>query len=293
MAFFKKKRPYIRITPPRVLGEEKKDVVPSIPDDLFLKCPGCQKVFQKESLTELKECPYCHYGYRLTAFERIKLICDEESFKELFTEVSGKNPLEFPGYEEKVKRLEKSTGLHEAVVTGYCTIEGKKVAFGVMDSNFLMGSMGQVVGEKITRLFELATKEKLPVVLYCASGGARMQEGIFSLMQMAKVSQSVKRHSNAGLFYLSFLTDPTTGGVTASFAMEGDLIVAEPKALIGFAGRRVIEKTLGEKLPANFQQAEFLLEYGFIDQIISRKEQKSRLSLLLSLHGVREEIHGE
>lgn len=288
MVFFKKKRPYIRITPPKLNGEVEKNVVPVIPDDLFQKCPHCHKIFHKDHLTALKECPYCHYGYRLSAFERLNLILDEGSFKETSKGVFGYNPLDFPDYPEKIAKLQEKTGLNEAVVTGLGKISGKKVAIGVMDANFLMGSMGQAVGEKITRLFEQATVENLPVIIFCASGGARMQEGILSLMQMAKISASVKRHSQKGLLYLSFLTDPTTGGVTASFAMEGDLILAEPGALIGFAGPRVIQQTLQQELPEDFQKAEFLLAHGFIDQIIPRKYQKERLSLLLALHGIKE-----
>lgn len=288
MVFFKKKRPYIRITPPKFNGEVEKNVVPVIPDDLFQKCPHCHKIFHKDHLTALKECPYCHYGYRLSAFERLNLILDEGSFKETSKGVFGYNPLDFPDYPEKIAKLQEKTGLNEAVVTGLGKISGKKVAIGVMDANFLMGSMGQAVGEKITRLFEQATGENLPVIIFCASGGARMQEGILSLMQMAKISASVKRHSQKGLLYLSFLTDPTTGGVTASFAMEGDLILAEPGALIGFAGPRVIQQTLQQELPEDFQKAEFLLTHGFIDQIIPRKYQKERLSLLLALHGIKE-----
>ena len=285
MVFFKKKRPYIRITPPQELNVKEKNIVPAIPDDLFQKCPACEQIFHKDRLKAFKECPYCHYGYRLTAPERLALIADAESFVEDSAKLVTKNPLNFPKYAEKIAAIQEKTGLSEAVVTGVATIENLPVAIGVMDTRFMMGSMGQAVGEKLTRLFERATRERLPVLLYCASGGARMQEGMFSLMQMAKVSQAVKRHSKAGLLYMAFLTDPTTGGVTASFAMEGDLILAEPKALIGFAGPRVIQQTIQQELPADFQKAEFLLAHGFIDQIIPRSLQKARVATLLRLHG--------
>ncbi len=289
MVFFKKKRPYIRITPPRFQEETPQPIVPAIPDDLFQKCPACHKIFQKDQMTKLKECPFCHYGFRLTSQERLYLILDEGSFEEWAVDVTPKDPLQFPGYLEKIQALQEKTQLQEAVTVGVGTIGGVKTAFGVMDARFLMGSMGQGVGEKITRLFEEALKEKLPVILYCASGGARMQEGIFSLMQMAKISGAVKRHSEAGLFYLAFLTDPTTGGVTASFAMEGDLTLAEPGALIGFAGPRVIQQTLNQELPQDFQKAEFLLKHGFLDKIVPRKNQRKILHTLLTLHQRTEE----
>lgn len=285
MVFFRKKRPYIRITPPQELNVKEKNIVPAIPDDLYQKCPACKQIFHKDRLTMYKECPYCHYGYRLSAPERLALITDAESFQAWDTDVAEKNPLNFPKYPEKIAQIQEKTDLTEAVVTGMATLDGMPIAIGVMDTRFMMGSMGQVVGEKITRLFERATTEKLPVLMYCASGGARMQEGIFSLMQMAKISQAVKRHSNAGLLYIAFLTDPTTGGVTASFAMEGDLLLAEPKALIGFAGPRVIQQTIQQELPEDFQKAEFLLAHGFLDQIIARKLQKGQLATLLRLHG--------
>lgn len=203
----------------------------------------------------------------------------------MFTGIETKDPLKFPDYRKKLAQIRQETGLDEAVITGTALIKGEKVALGIMDSNFIMASMGTVVGEKITRLFEFATFEELPVVLFTASGGARMQEGIMSLMQMAKVSAAVKRHSMAGLFYLTILTDPTTGGVTASFAMEGDIILAEPQSLVGFAGRRVIENTVREDLPEDFQKAEFLLEHGFVDAIVRRRELPDMISRLVRLHG--------
>ena len=203
----------------------------------------------------------------------------------MFTGIETQDPLNFPGYQKKLASMRERTGLDEAVLTGTASIKGQKVALGIMDSNFIMASMGTVVGEKITRLFEYATVEKLPVVLFTASGGARMQEGIMSLMQMAKISAAVQRHSKAGLFYLTILTDPTTGGVTASFAMEGDIILAEPQSLVGFAGRRVIENTVRETLPDDFQKAEFLLEHGFVDAIVKRRELPETIAKLVRLHG--------
>ena len=210
----------------------------------------------------------------------------EKSFHNWDSELVTKDPLNFPGYLEKIEKMQEKTGLDEAVLTGEATIEGQAVAIGIMDANFIMGSMGTIVGEKITRLFERATEKHLPVVIFTASGGARMQEGIFSLMQMAKISAALQRHNKAGLLYLTVLTDPTTGGVTASFAMDGDIILAEPQSLIGFAGRRVIEQTIRQELPDDFQKAEFLLEHGFVDQIVPRNLLRQRLSDLLRLHSL-------
>ncbi|MBR3208347.1 MAG: acetyl-CoA carboxylase carboxyl transferase subunit beta, partial [Bacillus sp. (in: Bacteria)] len=207
-----------------------------------------------------------------------------DSFVEMFTGIDSKNPLDFPGYPEKLAATKARTGLDEAIMTGVATIKGQKTALAIMDSTFIMASMGTVVGEKLTRLFEHATTEKLPIIVFTASGGARMQEGIMSLMQMAKTSAAVKRHSNAGLFYITVLTDPTTGGVTASFASLGDIILAEPQSLIGFAGRRVIEQTVRQTLPDDFQKAEFLLNHGFVDAIVKRNELRQKLALLLELH---------
>ncbi len=232
-------------------------------------------------------CPECGEYFRMSASARINSVADENTFQELYAELSSENKIGFPEYEEKLKKAQKASGLSEGVICGKCTINGSNCAMFVMDSNFMMGSMGTVVGEKITRLFELATKENLPVVGFCTSGGARMQEGILSLMQMAKVSGAAKRHSESGNLYIAVLTDPTTGGVTASFAMQGDIIIAEPKALIGFAGQRVIEQTTGEKLPEGFQRAEFLLEHGFIDIIEERPRMKYTLGKLLTIHAVK------
>lgn len=283
MALFKKKN-YIRINPNR---DQVPAVKPEVPDNLWAKCPNCKHMLYTKDIGLEKICPYCSYNFRISAWERIAITIDEKSFEEWDNDLFTKDPLSFPGYVEKVTKTQESTGLDEAVLTGKATIMGDSLVLGIMDSHFIMGSMGTVVGEKITRLFEKATLEKLPVVIFTASGGARMQEGIMSLMQMAKISAAVKRHSDAGLFYLTVLTDPTTGGVTASFAMEGDIILAEPQSMIGFAGRRVIEQTIKQELPEDFQKAEFLLEHGFVDQIVPRTDLKERISQLLRLHDGR------
>ncbi|MGQ7376625.1 acetyl-CoA carboxylase, carboxyltransferase subunit beta [Streptococcus suis] len=285
MALFRKKDKYIRINPNRSRIESAPQAKPEVPDELFSKCPACKVILYKNDLGLEKTCQHCSYNFRITAQERLALTVDDASFEELFTGIETTNPLDFPNYLEKLAATRQKTGLDEAVLTGKATIGGQPVALGIMDSHFIMASMGTVVGEKITRLFELATEEKLPVVLFTASGGARMQEGIMSLMQMAKISAAVKRHSNAGLFYLTVLTDPTTGGVTASFAMEGDIILAEPQTLVGFAGRRVIESTVRENLPDDFQKAEFLQEHGFVDAIIKRQDLPATISRLLRMHG--------
>ncbi|HEL1760490.1 TPA: acetyl-CoA carboxylase carboxyltransferase subunit beta [Streptococcus suis] len=285
MALFRKKDKYIRINPNRSRIESAPQAKPEVPDELFSKCPACKVILYKNDLGLEKTCQHCSYNFRITAQERLALTVDEGSFEELFTGIETKNPLDFPNYLEKLAATRQKTGLAEAVLTGKATISGQPVALGIMDSHFIMASMGTVVGEKITRLFELAIEERLPVVLFTASGGARMQEGIMSLMQMAKISAAVKRHSNAGLFYLTVLTDPTTGGVTASFAMEGDIILAEPQTLVGFAGRRVIESTVRENLPDDFQKAEFLQEHGFVDTIVKRQDLPATISRLLRMHG--------
>ncbi len=257
----------------------------NIPSNILFKCPRCQNViFADEFEKASKICPKCGYHARITAAERLAITADEESFVEFDETLDTCNPIDFPGYEAKIKSLQQSTGISEAVVTGKCSIEGQSTVIGIMDSHFMMASMGSVVGEKITRAFERATQLKLPVVLFTASGGARMQEGIVSLMQMAKTSGAVVRHSDAGLLYITVMTDPTTGGVTASFASLGDIIIAEPKALIGFAGRRVIEDTIRQHLPDDFQSAEFLLEHGFVDLIAKRSEMKHVLGRLLKYH---------
>ena len=258
---------------------------PEVPEGLLRKCNKCGGAIIAEDVKKDHYiCPKCGGYFRVHARRRIEMITDEGSFEEWDSDLQGGNPLEYKGYEEKLKKLQEKTGLSEAVVTGKAKIDGREAAIGVCDGRFLMASMGEAVGEKIARAVERATKERLPVILFACSGGARMQEGIVSLMQMAKTSAALKHHSDAGLLYISVLTDPTTGGVTASFAMLGDVILAEPKALIGFAGPRVIEQTIGQKLPEGFQRAEFLLEHGFLDAIVERPQMKAVLSKILALH---------
>ncbi len=286
MALFRKKKSYIQIKPAQ--ADELKARRAQIPDGLAESCPGCKEIIFKQSIGEEYLCPKCEYHLQFPAMDRIEWLVDAGSFTEWDKELAAEDPFDFPGYQEKLDRSQKTTGLQEAIVTGQASLEGLPFALGVMDSRFIMASMGTVVGEKLTRLFERATELELPVVLYIASGGARMQEGILSLMQMAKVSQAVSRHDQAGLFYCTVLTNPTTGGVSASFAMQGDVTLAEPKATVGFAGKRVIEQTIGSKLPADFQDAETVLEYGFIDHIVHRSEQKNVLNLLLAIHAAAE-----
>ncbi len=271
-----------------VQGEEQgqePEAAPSVPEGLWVKCPKCGELLYKEDVvSHYYICPKCNGYFRIKAKTRIKMVADKGSFTEWCTGLANTNPLDYPGYEEKIAQVQTKTHLEEAVRIGEAKIDGQRVVLGVCDARFLMGSMGHVVGEKITRSFERATEEKLPVILFCCSGGARMQEGIISLMQMAKTSAAVKRHSEAGLLYIPVLTDPTTGGVTASFAMLGDIILAEPGALIGFAGPRVIAQTIGQKLPEGFQRSEFLLEHGIIDGIVRRENLKQTLSGLIKLH---------
>ena len=279
-----------KVVTTRFNGSEKTDKKApagnNIPKDLLYKCPRCRNViFEEEYLAVNKVCPNCNYHGRLSAQERISLTADKGTFVEFDADMLSRNPIDFPDYDIKQMKLREQTGLKDDVITGEATIKGSTFVLGVMDSRYMMASMGSVVGEKLTRAFERATKEKLPVVLFTASGGARMQEGIISLMQMAKTSGAVAKHSEAGLLYITVLTDPTTGGVTASFASLGDIIIAEPKALVGFAGRRVIEDTIKQRLPDDFQLAEFLMEKGFVDMIVERKKMRSVLSHLLKLHG--------
>ncbi len=258
---------------------------PSIPKDLMFKCPRCQNVVFRDAFAAAnKVCPRCNYHARLRAAERLALTVDDGSLEELDAGLCSLNPIGFPGYSEKVAAMRAETGLTEAVVTGRCRVQGERCVVGAMDSHFMMASMGSVVGEKLARAFELATREGLPVILFTASGGARMQEGIVSLMQMAKTSAAVGRHSDAGLLYISVMTDPTTGGVAASFASLADIVIAEPKVLIGFAGRRVIESTIRQRLPDDFQSAEFFLEHGFVDLIAERAAMRATLGRLLRLH---------
>lgn len=269
-------------------GKQEQETAPSVPEGLWIKCPKCGELLYKEDVVSHSYiCPKCKGYFRIKAKTRIKMTADKGSFTEWCTGLSTFNPLDYPDYEEKIARMQEKTHLEEAVRIGEARIEGIPVVLGVCDARFLMGSMGYVVGEKITKAFEMATEKKLPVILFCCSGGARMQEGMISLMQMAKTSAAIKRHSKAGLLYLPVLTDPTTGGVTASFAMLGDIVLAEPGALIGFAGPRVIAQTIGQKLPEGFQRAEFLVEHGIIDGIVKRENLKQMLSGILKLHGRR------
>ena len=258
---------------------------PEVPEGLLRKCNMCKAAIIAEDVKKGDYiCPKCGGYFRMHAYKRIRSVADEGTFEEWDRGLTTKNPLQFKGYEEKLTSLQEKTGLDEAVTAGRARIGGEETALAVCDGRFLMASMGEVVGEKITRAVERATKEELPLIIFTCSGGARMQEGIISLMQMAKTSAALKRHSDAGLLYITVLTDPTTGGVTASFAMLGDIILAEPGALIGFAGPRVITQTIGQKLPKGFQRSEFLLEHGFIDAIVERPQMKEVLSRLLSFH---------
>ena len=272
-----------------LLKKKKKDeVLNQQPQEDMITCPNCGEDVVKAVVIKKKYiCPKCNYYFRVRTKNRIRMVVDEDTFTtwctELDTEEIG-NPLNFPEYEEKVRATREKTGLPEGVTVGKGKIYGMDAVIGVCDARFMMGSMGHVVGEKIAEAVERATAEKLPVILFCCSGGARMQEGIISLMQMAKTSAALKRHSEAGGLYISVLTDPTTGGMTASFAMLGDIILAEPGALIGFAGPRVIEQTIGQRLPEGFQRAEFQLQHGFVDRIVERKDLKLTLYQILKCH---------
>jgi acetyl-CoA carboxylase carboxyl transferase subunit beta len=257
-----------------------------VPEGLWTKCEDCGEIIYNKKLEEnLKVCPKCNYHFRLGVYERIDILIDKDSFKEFDKNMESKDPLGFKGpkkYTDKLESDKKLTGLKEAVITGEGKIDGTKVNFAVTDSRFIMGSMGSVVGERITRVIERATQAKLPVVICSGSGGgARMYEGMFSLMQMAKTSAAISRHNKAGLLYISLLTNPTMAGVMASFASLGDVIMAEPKALIGFTGPRVIEQTIRQKLPAGFQLSEFMLEHGMVDMVVYRKDLKGTISKLI------------
>lgn len=269
----------------RKSGEDTGEKRPEVPEGLVKKCNACKSaVFVEEVKKNRYICPHCGNYFRIHAYRRVEMLVDSGTFEEWDTEMEIQNPLHYKGYEDKIRSLQEKTGLKEAVVTGYGEIKGAPSVIAVCDGRFLMASMGEAVGEKITRAVERATKMCLPVIIFACSGGARMQEGMVSLMQMAKTSAALKRHSDAGLLYISVLTDPTTGGVTASFAMLGDIILAEPGALIGFAGPRVIQQTIGQKLPEGFQRAEFLLEHGFVDKIVPRDEQKRVIADILRMH---------
>lgn len=275
MAAILKKKKFIKLQKPQESGE-------------VIVCPVCKKELNKlETVINKYVCYECGSYFRVRTSNRIKMVADKESFMPWFEEMEFQNPLDFPEYEEKIKAAQEKTGLSEGVTIGEAKIYGESVVLGVCDARFLMGSMGHIVGVKIAASVEKATERRLPVILFCCSGGARMQEGIISLMQMAKTSAALKKHSDAGLLYVPVLTDPTTGGVTASFAMLGDLILAEPGALIGFAGPRVIEQTIGQKLPEGFQRAEFQLEHGFVDAVVERKDLKKTLYKIVKLNQVQ------
>ncbi|WP_088043006.1 acetyl-CoA carboxylase, carboxyltransferase subunit beta [Bacillus sp. EAC] len=274
---FSKKKKYASI-PSEVMKTD-------LPDGVMTKCPKCKKIsITKELIKNVKVCSNCGFHHQMTAFERIESLIDEDTFEEYDNDMISANPLHFPDYIEKLESDRKKTNLNEAVVTGKGTIDGIPVVIAIMDSRFRMGSMGSVVGEKITRAIENATAESLPFIIFTASGGARMQEGILSLMQMAKTSAALKRHSEFGCLAISILTNPTTGGVSASFASLGDYNFAEPGALIGFAGRRIIEQTIREELPEDFQTAEFLLNHGQLDAVLPRTEMRSKLFTILDIH---------
>jgi len=261
-------------------GQEK-----AFPEGLMTKCPECRHIqLTKELEKHHKVCSKCEHHFKMTAQERVDYFLDEGSFVSMDDHLQTSNPLNFPAYVEKINADQQKTGLNEAVLTGLGTLDGEDLVVAIMDSHFRMGSMGSVVGEKITRAVEKATELGVPFIIFTASGGARMQEGVLSLMQMAKTSVALKRHSNQGLLFISILTHPTTGGVSASFASVGDINIAEPQALIGFAGRRVIEETVREKLPSDFQTAEFLLEHGQLDAIFHRKDLRKQVSVLVKMH---------
>ena len=267
-------------------SSDREQNVPFVPEEMWTKCPKCNTMLLTTDLEEnLNVCTHCGHHFRLSAQRRIDMFADSSSFREHDASLQSRNILDFPGYDRKLEKA-KQKG-KESVICGECTIDGVKTMLCVMDADFMMGSMGTATGEKITRAFEFATENSLPAVVCTVSGGARMQEGILSLMQMAKTSGAVKRHSDAGLLYITVLTDPTTGGVTASFAMEGDIILAEPDCLVAFAGPRVIEQTMRQKLPKDFQTSGFVMQKGFIDAVVSRDMLRQTVSKLLRLHGYK------
>lgn len=281
MALFKNKKTIQLNAQPQVSASEMSN---RVPDNFLTPCPICHGKWTDLQLGEAQMCPKCHHHFQFPSPARIEWLVDKGSFEPLPYSKKAENPLDFPGYAEKLTSNRHQLGTEEAVIIGQARLKGQAFALGVMDSRFMMASMGTGVGEALTHLFEWATDKGLPLVLFIASGGARMQEGILSLMQMAKVSQAVAKHHQAGLFYLAVLTHPTTGGVTASFAMQADMILAEPGAVVGFAGQRVIEQTIKAKLAPDFQQAEKVLEYGFIDHIVSRPDQVEMIHFLLEIH---------
>lgn len=267
--------------------KKEKDQGPSIPNGMWIKCNTCKMIIYKKEVTKFKLCPNCGAHFRMSPSERIEITCDEGTFQEFDVDMLPCNPMDYPDYDKIIQKAQEKAGIKEGVVTGKCQIHGQDTVIAVMDSHFMMGSMGSVVGEKVTRAVETATREGLPIIIFTTSGGARMQEGIISLMQMAKVSEAIGRHDEAGLLYVTVLTDPTTGGVTASFAMLGDIILSEPKALIGFAGQRVIQGTIHQKLPEGFQRAEFQLEHGFVDRIVHREKLRDELGKILEIHAAQ------
>jgi acetyl-CoA carboxylase carboxyl transferase subunit beta len=277
-----KKSKYIEVKNSDGESGEKK---PNIPTGMWVKCQTCGEIlYSKDLENSIMTCENCRTHFRIGSIDRIKYTIDCDTFIEYDKDIISENPINFKGYEDKLQSFRDKTLLNEAVITGEGKINGFETVIVVMDSNFMMGSMGSVVGEKITRAIERATEAKKPIIIFTASGGARMQEGIYSLMQMAKTSAAIARHNENGCLYITVLTDPTTGGVTASFAMLGDIILAEPNALIGFAGRRVIEQTIKQQLPDDFQRAEFLLQKGFIDKVVDRKAMKDTLTEILKIH---------
>ncbi len=278
--FFKKNR-YVTVS--TTSFEDDRKVY--IPNDHWIKCNKCLRILYKEDISlNFMVCPFCEYHFRLDPRKRIEYLSDKDTFEEFDSNILSSNPLQFPGYLEKIEDNVDKSKENDAVVCGKCFIDGNQAVICIMNSFFMMGSMGSVVGEKITLAIERAIEYSLPIVIFTSSGGARMQEGVFSLMQMAKISGAVKKLSEKGLLYLTVISDPTTGGVTASFAMLGDIIISEPGAMIGFAGRRVIERTINESLPDDFQTAEFLLEKGFLDKIVHRKDMKGFIAHILSTH---------
>lgn len=269
----------------RYLNKDNKVKKQEVPDGLYQACPNCNSTIRTLDLkNHLQVCPQCGHHLFIDAYARLDALFDSGKYKEYYTSMKSGNPLGFPGYEEKLEKYEYKTGLHDGVVVAGGRIDHMRTIVVVMDHRFMMASMGSVAGEKITRAIEMATRKKLPLIIFTSSGGARMQEGIFSLMQMGKTCAALKRHLDAGLLYISYLTHPTTGGVTASFAMLGDINIAEPEALVGFAGPRVIESTMKTKLPAVFQRAEFLEDHGFVDMIVEREKMRDTLALLLRMH---------
>lgn len=283
MAFLKFHR-----TPDNELEAGGRNLSPKAEEKIEITCDNCHRSYEEAVLAKtLYCCPHCGHHFSLSARQRIAMVADRDSFKEMFADIVSTDPLDFPAYAQKLDKAKRASGENEAVICGTASVGGAHCCLFVMEGKFMMGSMGAAVGERLTRLFEYATAQRLPVVGYTVSGGARMQEGLFSLMQMAKVSGAIMCHSQAGLLYLPVLTGPTTGGVTASFAMEGDIILAEPGAIVGFAGARVIEQTTRKSLPKGFQTAEFLLKHGFVDAIVERASQRERIANLLRMHSER------